>query len=323
MKGKRIISIVWGITGLLLTISLAVFLPQAVFMIQDYRQTSLVDVTTRETYEVLTTDAAYMQDVNARMGRMASIGYGDMEISKVERSMDIEECMNLISGVKAQSYMVYLSDMLPSTFGEMLPYLSVTQMETCDCYIVYSDDYVDGVILMFWYMVFDMPELGYAMELIVDSETETIYYVRLMGTVDNYNAESQDNTAMIMDGKDYYEQINMSGLGYEELLLSMDEEVESVAEKFPEYFDNYYARYYGIYSIHSPEESSDVHFPYSGSYVWENCVVGEKAYTMAYALPYSTNIDGSLFFRFYVEKSGESGPDISIGIPIIRRFVQS
>ena len=58
-KGKR--SYAWAVLGLLLTITVAIFLPQVIFMIQDYRQTSTVDVTTRETYDVLSIETVYLQ----------------------------------------------------------------------------------------------------------------------------------------------------------------------------------------------------------------------------------------------------------------------
>lgn len=323
MKQKRKRSYAWAVLGLLLTITVAIFLPQVIFMIQDYRQTSTVDVTTRETYDVLSIETVYLQDVNARMYRMAGIRYKEMTISKIARTMDVNDCMNMLSDVKGQYYMEYLMDMLPTTCGEIIPYLSVTQLETCDCYMVHGNDYTDGVILMFWYMVFDIPELDAKVELIVDSETETIYYVRVLENLNSGNLVGIAGNDVIISGDYYYGQTILEGVDSRSLLPDIDHEVESVANNFAGYFD-YYVRYYGIY--HSETfyngNKDKITVLNVDSYAYENCVIGEDMYTMAYALPYGNSIDSTLFFRFCVTKSEEYGTDISIGIPIIRQFVQ-
>ena len=237
MKQKRKRSYAWAVLGLLLTITVAIFLPQVIFMIQDYRQTSTVDVTTRETYDVLSIETVYLQDVNARMYRMAGIRYKEMTISKIARTMDVNDCMNMLSDVKGQYYMEYLMDMLPTTCGEIIPYLSVTQLETCDCYMVHGNDYTDGVILMFWYMVFDIPELDAKVELIVDSETETIYYVRVLENLNSGNLVGIAGNDVIISGDYYYGQTILEGVDSRSLLPDIDHEVESVANNFAGYFD--------------------------------------------------------------------------------------
>ena len=60
MKRKKKSS-VWGVLGLILIISIAMVLPQVIFIIQDYRQMTTVDVMSRDTYEVLATDTAYFR----------------------------------------------------------------------------------------------------------------------------------------------------------------------------------------------------------------------------------------------------------------------
>ena len=66
MKRKKKSS-VWGVLGLILIISVAMVLPQVIFIIQDYREMTTVDVMSRDTYEVLATDTAYPRDINTRM----------------------------------------------------------------------------------------------------------------------------------------------------------------------------------------------------------------------------------------------------------------
>ncbi len=308
MKRKKNRSPIWSVLGLIIIISTAVFLPQVLFLFQDYRQTGSVDVMSRDTYEVLATDTAYPQDINTRMSRLAGVGYGNISISQIANSIDVNELNDLLEHVKKQRYMTNLAELFPTTFGHVSKTLNATALEVCDCYIVYSDDYHSGVILMFWYMEFDFPEINSRMELLVDSESNNIYYIRLR---ENDMKESQE-TGTLISGTDFY----YDSKTYDANLLEMEQEIQAVADMFPTMYSDYYYSYYGIYMLNAELLSS--------SMVWgEHISIGENSYTMASALPYSTGGGTSLFFRFHAEVGEETGTDISIGIPIIRQMVQS
>lgn len=321
MKRKKKIKIIWSILALILTIILALFLPQLIFYIQDYKQMNTVAFDDRETFEILTTETTYSRDMNTRMSTLARVGYGNVTISKLARSIDINEFNNLLSNIKNQTYMRYLEEMLPSVFENAYLYLNATQVETCDCYMVYDSDYQEGVILIFWYMVFDIPELDGKMELIVDSETESIYYIRLLS--DKVTAEAAEEVSVVMNGTDFYNMQSAYGATASALMPEVTAELELVVENFPAYFNNYYCQYYGIYYI-SMVDTNGADIGYAENKLWQNIAVGENEYTMAYALPYGgNNYEETLFFRFFASVNKESGTDISIGLPIIRRFVQS
>lgn len=322
MKRKKKAKSIWSIVALIVTLALAVSLPQFLFILQDYRQMNTIAFDNRESFEVLTTETTYSRDIYTRMATLANVGYGNVNISKLARSMDINDFNELISNVKNQGYMIYLGEMLPTVFDKVALNLNATQIETCDCYIVYDSAYTDGVILMFWYMVFDIPELNGKLELIVDSETESIYYVQLASDkVAENSGESQD--VIVMGGQDFYNLTVQFEANASEIMPAIAEEIESVTTNFPSYFSNYYCQYYGIPYI-STVENSEANFAYSGAYLWNNIAVGENEYTMAYALPYNSYEFGdSIFFRFYVKVDEQTGMNMSIGLPIIRRFIQS
>ncbi|MBQ7765236.1 MAG: hypothetical protein IJ397_00155 [Lachnospiraceae bacterium] len=323
MKRKKKAGSVWSIFILIISLALAVFLPKAVFMVTDYRQLDRIQFANRETFEVLTKESDYPREVNARMNRLAGIGYGNITISKIAKSIDINEFNVLIAGVKNQTYMKCLEEMMPITFNSVSARMNATDLKTCDCYIVYGNDYEDGVILMFWYMIFDIPELGGRMELIVDSETETIYYIRLLSTqTPTYDAVSTEEVNLILNGKDFYNQQKIPGTEAASLLSVVSAEVASVADMFPSYFTDYYCRYYGIYFLSSLDYGGE-NLSYTEASFWENIAIGENVYTMAYALPYNNSAGNTIFFRFHMEINEETGTDVSIGIPIIRQFVQS
>ncbi len=321
MKRKKKAKTIWSIVALIVTLALAVSLPQLIFILQDYRQMNTIAFDDRESFEVLTTEATYSRDMNTRMATLANVGYGNVNISKLARSIDITEFNELITNVKNQGYMIYLEEMLPTVYENIDTNLNATQIETCDCYIVYGSDYTNGVILMFWYMVFDIPELNGKLELIVDSETESIYYVQLES--DKVAEGFEETQLVVMSGKDFYALETQFGASAKEIMPAITEEIEAVTTNFPSYFSNYYCRYYGIPYI-STVENSEVNFAYSGAYLWNNIAIGENEYTMAYALPYNGYEFGdSIFFRFHVKVDEPGGTNLSIGIPIIRRFVQS
>lgn len=301
MKRKKRSS-VWGVIGLILIISTAMILPQVIFIIQDYGQIASVDVMSRDTYEVLAKDTSYSRDINTRMSRLAGAGYGNISISQIANSIDVNELNELLEHVKSQGYMTNLAEFFPTTFGYVTETLNVTDLEVCDCYIVYGDEYHSGVILMFWYMEFDLPGLNSRMELIVDSETNTIYYVRLR---ENDMKESQGNGVLI-SGNELMDAD----------LLEMEPEIKDLAVTHISMISDYYSSYYGIYMT-NPEILS------AGTFWGEHTSFSENSFTMAYALPYGVGGDASLFFRFHAEVGDETGTDISIGIPIIRQMVQS
>lgn len=313
MKRKRNLTPVWSVIGLILTIAVAVYLPQFVFMVQDYHQTSSVDVISRDTVEILATETSYSADINTRMSKLVSTGYGDITVSRVASSIDINDFNALITNVKNQSYMLHLTALLPDSFGEAVNTLNATQMKACDRYIVYGNDYTDGVILMFWYMRFDLTEQNSYLELIVDSETNTIYYVRLREDTNATDKSDVEEVNFAVNGSDlYYDKLryNMN------TLPEMSPEVETLVEQFPILFNDYYCSYYGIYM-------PDVSLLNESSAWWDHVSVGENVFTMAYALPYISSGNKSVFFRFHAEVGPETNTDISIGIPIIRQMVQS
>lgn len=309
MKRKKKSS-VWGVLGLILIISVAMVLPQVIFIIQDYREMTTIDVMSRDTYEVLATDTAYPRDINTRMSRLAGVGYGNITISQIANSIDVNELNEMLDGVKKQGYMTNLAELFPTTFGYITETMNATALDVCDCYIVYGDEYHSGVILMFWYMEFDFPELNSRMELLVDSETNTIYYVRLR---ENDINTSQSNGSLVSGTDFYYDSKTVNAE-----LMYMEPEIKAVAEMQPSQVSDYYSSYYGIYM-----PDSELLSLASSTFWGEHTSISENSYTLAFALPYSAGGERSLFFRFHAEVGEETGTDISIGIPIIRQMIQS
>lgn len=312
MKRKIIGTYVGSVSGLVILIILAVFSPQLFFLVQDNYQIGKIDVINRDVTEIFTTQTAYYTDTYARLSNLAEVGLGNIAISTIESNMDIEQFYEIKDNIRTQMYMEILMDMVPDTFGDALDYISVDNMELCKCYIIYGEDYTEGVLLMFWYMKIYLPSVNSYMELVIDSETYTIYYVAVNAEADiSYQVEYEVSADSAKDV--YYTGIVLEEevMEQEEKML-MSEDIQRAADLLPRYLEDFFYSYYGVYGYRQ-----------ENSY---NMVIGEEAVTIACPLiygdsNYNFNDAKSLFFRAYVEEGYGEGPDISIGIPIIRHFV--
>lgn len=318
MKRKKIGAYIFSVSALILLIVAAVFLPQIIFTVQDSYQTNQVDVLNRDVLDILALETSYSADVYTRLYKLAYSGIGNLTASAVESSIGLGEFNNIIEEVRNSEYMEHLVTMVPDTFGDSLEYINASDVKISDRYIIYGEDYRDGVILMFWYMKIYLPTVNSYMELIVDSETYTIYYVSVEAEEEvTYTLTVDDRVAVIQTDPETMEE-SLVYLTEEEVQkqteLEHSEKIDYVAENLPKVFSFYYCRYYGVYlDMHSLESGA---FDFSS-----NIAQSENAFTMAYPLPYNSTGSKTLFFRMHAVAGVGQGPDISIGLPLIRNLI--
>lgn len=321
MKRKKIGAYIFSISALVLLIIAAIFLPQIIFTVQDNYQTNKVDVLNRDVLDILTMETSYSADVYTRLNKLASSGLGDLTIAVVESSIALGEFNNIIDDVRNSEYMVHLASMVPDTFGDSLSYINASDVKISDRYIIYGEDYRDGVILMFWYMKIYLPTVNSYMELIVDSETYTIYYVSVEAVEEvAYTLTVDDRVAVIQTDPETMEEV-LVYLTEEEVQKQTEEElsekIDYVAENLPGMFSYYYCRYYGVYIMNAEKYSlNPEEFDFSS-----NIAQSENAFTMAYPLSFSSMDSKTIFFRMHAVVGEGSGPDISIGLPLIRNLI--
>lgn len=310
MKKKIFGTYILTVSALLVVIALAIFLPQIIFYVQDSYQVNQVDVINRDVYDIMEMQTAYSADITTRLKKLAEVGYGNVTVSLVDKTIEFDEFYSILSEVRHSEYMDRLIGLSPDTFGDSMKELSAENLEECNRYIVYGPDYADGVILMFWYMKIFVPSISSYMELIIDSETHTIYYI---------SVDSVDGVAFVADENGSIEGHNVVEAPtetIEEVFIyntAQSEVIAIIAEGVPGEFASYYRMYYGA-GTDAMSYAEDVRL------IADNSVLSENAYTLAVPIEYD-GISISLFFRFCAEAGFGQGPDISIGIPVIRHLV--
>lgn len=321
MKRKKIGAYIFSVSALILLIVAAVFLPQIIFTVQDNYQTNQVDVLNRHIRDIFAMETSYSADVYTRLNELAISGIGNLTPSAVESSIGLEEFNNIIEDVRNSEYMEHLVTMVPDTFGDSLEYINASDVKISDHYIVYGEDYRDGVILMFWYMKIYLPTVSSYMELIVDSETYTIYYVSVEAAEEvKYTLTVDDRVAVVQTDPETMEEV-LVYLTEEEVQnqteQGISEKIDYVAENMPKVFSLYYCRYYGVYLM-----NADMYSLEPGAFDFSsNIAHSENAFTMAYPLPYDSTGSKTLFFRMHAVAGVGQGPDISIGLPLIRNLI--
>ncbi len=318
MKKKIFKTYILTVSALLAVIALAVFLPQIVFYVQDSYQVSRIDVINRDVYDIMEMQTAYSADTTTRLKKLSEVGYGDVTVSLVENTIGYDEFYSIISVVRNSEYMTNLTEITSNDLDEVMATIGGYDLEKCNRYIVYGPSYSDGVILMFWYMKIFLPSVNSYMELIVDSETHTIYYVSLEAAQEVTYVVEEDGKIMeytLIEGETMEVTDGIVAILTEPTEQNMEqmEMIELIAQKVPEQYVSYYRTYYGAEAEYVPYEE-DVRL------VAANSVLDESTYTLAAPMVYDGFSD-SVFFRFYAEVSNGPLPNISVGIPIIRRLI--
>lgn len=157
--------------------------PQFVFKVQDDYRLSGVEVQSREHPDVAKLNLSYEKDINIRMNRFAQREQYYVTDVAYDSTVD-EETLNALHQIMDQEFIWYLygsglvSDVYYNDFvGEKDPLAEVTELKK---YIIYGDDFNEGVALMAWYFD-DTFSDGTRIQCLADTETYTIYYLKVLG----------------------------------------------------------------------------------------------------------------------------------------------
>lgn len=319
MKKKIFKTYFITVTALLAVIALAVFLPQIVFYVQDSYQVSRIDVINRDVYDIMEMQTAYSADTATRLKKLSEVGYGNITVSLVENIIDYDELYSIISVVRNSEYMTNLTEITYNDLNEVMSTIGGDDLEKCNRYIVYGPSYSDGVILMFWYMKIYLPSVDSYMEIIVDSETHTIYYVSLEASQEVTYVVEEDGKLKeytLAEGETLEIEEGTVAILTEpvEQTLEQMETIQLIAQKVPEQYVSSYRAYYGADAQVVSSYDEEVRL------VAENSVLDGNTYTFAAPLEYDGPA-GSVFFLFYAETSSGPMPNFTVGIPIIRRLI--
>lgn len=158
-----------GVTALLLC---AFYLPQLLFQVRDNALCSITALSERENVDVLIGDS-YEPSLHNRMynfaeGLARGVSY---YVSEQDMAVD-EELYERLNGLGLEPIAMLMDFRLINS--SFMDYFMVQQRKQ---YVIYSDDYAQGVNFIIWYLELVGPS-GAGLEILMDAETSTIYGIK-------------------------------------------------------------------------------------------------------------------------------------------------
>lgn len=275
--------------GLLIMISL--FLPQILFAIQDAYRMKNTETQARSKLDVVEWNAAYEKQLSTRLTNLLNMQ--DRTITAIEYEFLLEsEQGELLSEIFYEEWFGVLYNHVVMTnyvytddFDVALSFM----VQDCKKYLVHGKDYQDGVALMMWYFDLYLTPVDTRIQILVDAETDTLYYVKI-------TAE---------EGKDYLKENKFDKQRMEQLYYC--------AESIPYYFSFYYDYY---------EADAAVLYSDYGTYdeiPWFVERKIEDSYCEVVFPLYYGELNTEFWFRAELGKGAY--PDLIIGLPIIGELI--
>lgn len=177
-KRKRIKNVrIYGVcmSGLLLLVIAALFLPQVIFTIQDRYLMTGTEVEARRSLDVSQLNSLYEKQTHDRMSNFIHMDLQTATITSIDYDlMEDTEIEEQVRAILQQTWSAPLNVIKDFTSDTSII------VQNCKKYIVYGNENENGVALMMWYYDIYLDALDSRMRLLVDSETDTIYYVKVM-----------------------------------------------------------------------------------------------------------------------------------------------
>lgn len=183
-KRRNIGSYCLSILGMALLLAAALYLPRFVFETQDsYRMTG-TRVEKRDSLDIFYVNSEYVKSMHDRMEYFAGMEKETITASAIHyddrdeetRKKDLNEVLN-------QEWIFRLMETTFYFYGEFYREPQAPDIRECKKYVVYGKDAQgqnkDQIALMLWYYELGWEGDSARMQLLVDSETDSIYYVRL------------------------------------------------------------------------------------------------------------------------------------------------
>lgn len=179
MRKKNMKIYVASIIGMFCLVILALFLPQIVFGIQDRYQMNNTKVEQRSSINISQINADYELEMYERMSNLLLLDLEKVTVAAIDYDRkDDEELNALLERTLYGEWIDILNNITIYFFNDALTKAFI-EVQDCKKYIVYGKDYQDGVALMMWYFDLYMKEADSRIRLLVDSETDSIYYIKI------------------------------------------------------------------------------------------------------------------------------------------------
>ncbi len=205
----------------------ASYTPQMIFQIQDSFLCNNTIIDKRESMDVESLSVTYEKSLGRRMKVFAEgVMAGENYYATFQTLSDSQEVYNYMESDMGmfQDLMLFLWDMewVPYSFFKMEFFVNQWKQ-----YVIYSDNYAEGVNFILWYIELQDKE-GIVMKLLADAETGTIYAFKTENN--HYNAKTEFRP---YDDETLFEYWNFLANYYEALSFETDDEL--VQELMKEY----------------------------------------------------------------------------------------
>ncbi len=284
---------IYGIYGLgmVLLVVAALILPQFIFSMQDRYQMSNTEMETRSSLLDEQRNLPYETQTSVRMNNLASMDLSVATITSIGYDVKKDpQLMQQLGQIFQQEWITRLDEMtwyrLHDVWEEMVP----EKIQNCKKYIVYEKENREGVVLMMWYLDLYVEETEVRVRLLVDSEMDTIYYVKVTGT----EGQSQN----LYDGYTY------ETAWYEILYVWTDR----VMEYMP-FYDSYYDAEIKVIEKEYWDSEDTWHI---------NARFYADQYIITFPLLYE---DANLEFLFQIAGSYGVYPSVTVGITTIGSLI--
>lgn len=228
-RGSRGVYIAAGM-GVVALLLCAFFLPQLLFQVRDSVLCSDTVLSERESVDVLIGDS-YEPSLYNRMYNFAEGLARGTSYYVSEQDMEVdEELYYRLNGLSLETVELLMDCRLITP--SFVNYFMIQQRKQ---YVIYSDDYAQGVNFVIWYVELIGPS-GAKLELLMDAETSVIYGIK----AERNSAMTQDE----IDSWQYYSwggnlarHLDSSGVSINDLwmYLAMEFEAISISELEPVY----------------------------------------------------------------------------------------
>jgi len=246
------------------------------------------DTKVRGNLDVLRLDLSYEQNINARLSHFLNMQ--EVMVTPIEYDFtDDSKLREVMEKVLKQGWFGVPYDMsmvttyvLTVEFWESFP----SAVQDCKKYLVHGQDYQDGVALMMWYLDLYLEPVDTRVRILTDTETNTIYYIKITEGVTKENDEYKVDKNRI-------------------------ERLYYWADSVPYYFE-YYNSYY-----EADEASLDSEYgTYDDNVPWfiESETDGKECCEVTFPLYYG---ELSTDFQIRAELGRGIYPNLTMGIPLI------
>lgn len=288
------------VVGMLVLVVAALFLPQVIFEIQDKYRITNMEVKARERLDISQLNLSYEEQLGARMSNFLKANQPMVTGLDYEVTEGSEQA-RLLETIMYEEWFYLLSDYnfcmgIDDYYSKIFSTRIASGVQDCRKYIVYGNNYKP--LLMMWYFDIELTEIATRMQLVVDTETDTIYYMKM-----SYGEQQSDKAGYV--GEEAYQYLF------------------EVAPQFIYFYDSYYEaddKTDTEYMLEEDDWTDDENINIFEQTIWDKVYfeMDEGQYSMKKPLPYG---DADLTFLVRGELGQGVCPDITIGIQEIGELI--